>query len=59
MVVYHYKRIPAKVIVKYLEKETEKELAEEETINGYVTKPYETERKVIKNYKKAEPEPWQ
>lgn len=54
---YHYKKIPAIVIVKYIEKETNQELAEEETINGYVGQNYKTQRKVITNYQKAEPEP--
>ncbi len=53
----HYKRIPTTVVVKYLEKETNRVLAEEETINGYVGQNYKTQRKVIQNYQKAEPEP--
>ncbi len=56
-VVYHYKRIPTSVIVKYLEKETGKELAKQETIEGYVGKEYVTERKVVEGYQKANPEP--
>ena len=56
-VVYVYKRIPAKVIVRYLEKGTEKKLAEEDTIQGYVGDDYVTERKPIPHYKAAEPEP--
>ena len=56
-VVYVYRRIPAKVIVRYLEKETEKVLADEELIEGLAGETYETERKLIKNYKSAEPEP--
>ena len=62
-VVYVYKKIPAKVIVRYLEKDdTEddsdnKVLYPEETINGYVGDSYITDRKEIKNYKSADPEP--
>jgi len=56
-VIYHYKKLPTKVIVKYLEKGTEKTLADEDTIDGRVSDPYETARKVIEGYRKADPEP--
>ena len=56
-VIYHYKKIKAKVIVRYLEKGSNKELLAEEEKQGYVGEKYETERKPIKDYRKAEPEP--
>ncbi len=63
-VVYVYKKIPAKVIVRYLEKDETPEdnsdnkvLYPEETIEGYVGDSYTTNRKEIVNYKPAEPEP--
>lgn len=63
-VVYIYKKIPAKVIVRYLEKdETEEDdsdnkvLRIEEVIEGYVGDSYTTERQVIENYRATEPEP--
>ena len=43
-------KIPAKVIVKYLEKGTEEELAKQENINGYVGEEYKTEQKEIDGY---------
>ncbi|MCI8384201.1 MAG: DUF11 domain-containing protein [Clostridia bacterium] len=54
---YHYKKIPATVLVKYLEKETNQMVAEEETIKGYAGDSYKTQRKVVKDYQKVEPEP--
>ena len=56
-VVYTYERIPAKVVVRYLEKDTDKVLLPEDTLEGYVGNSYQTTRKTIKNYKSAEPEP--
>ena len=69
IVIYVYEKIPAKVIVKHLEKVIievegeeeakveEKEILPEEIIEGYVGDNYTTERKVIVNYRAAEPEP--
>ena len=48
-VTYYYRKTPAKVIVKYVDEKGE-ELAPSETIDGYVTKPYETKEKEIENY---------
>ena len=63
-VVYIYRKILAKVIVRYLEKDNTPEddtdnkvLAEEEVINGHSGDEYKTERKEIEYYKKADPEP--
>ena len=63
-VVYVYKKIPAKVIVRYLEKDDTEEddtdntvLYPEVTIEGYVGDDYTTIREVIENYQPAEPEP--
>ena len=63
-VVYIYKKVPAKVIVRYLEKDNTPEddsdnkvLAEEDVINGYSGDEYDTERKDIEYYKAADPEP--
>ena len=63
-VVYVYKKIPGRVIVRYLEKDGTEEddsdnvvLAEEEIINGYSGERYETTRKEIENYRAADPEP--
>ena len=56
-VIYHYRKRPTKVIVRYLEKGTEKPLALEEMIEGRIGDSYATTRKVIEGYQKAEPEP--
>ena len=63
-VVYVYKKVPAKVIVRYLEKDETPEddsdnkvLYPEETIEGYVGEEYTTNRREIINYQPAEPEP--
>ena len=48
-VIYYYAQ-NTKVVVKYLEKDTNIVLAQEETIDGYVGKDYETEQKDINNY---------
>ena len=60
---YIYRRIPAKVIVRHLEKDNtednsdNKELYPQEVIEGHVGDSYITSRKTITNYRKAEPEP--
>lgn len=56
-VIYTYKKVERKVIIKYLEKETNNEIAESIVINGYSGEEYTTERKEIANYRKADPEP--
>lgn len=63
-VYYVYRKIEAKVIVRYLEKDNTPEddtdnkiLAEEEVIEGYSGDEYTTQRKDIENYKAADPEP--
>ena len=63
-VVYVYRRLPARVIVRYLEKDETPEddsdnkvLYPEETIEGLVGDSYTTNRKEIENYQVAEPEP--
>ena len=62
-VVYVYKKIPARVIVRYLEKddtETDNdntELAKETIIEGFSGDKYTTERKDIEGYVPADPEP--
>ena len=63
-VIYVYKKIPAKVIVRYLEKDEtpdddsdNKVLAEEEIINGFSGDEYTTARKEVQYYRAAEPEP--
>ena len=45
------------VTTKYLEKGTNKEIAEKTVITGNVNDKYKTERKVVSGYKAAEPEP--
>ena len=49
VVIYYYVK-PAKVISRYLEKDTEKSLAEEETIDGYEGEEYTTSSKDIEYY---------
>lgn len=62
-VVYVYKKIPARVIVKYLEKDDTEtnddntELAEETIMEGFSGDKYITERKEVEGYVKADPEP--
>lgn len=59
-VIYVYEKIPAKIIVKYVQKQTqgmkEVELLPSETIEGFMGDHYEVARKVIPNYRAAEPE---
>ena len=58
VIIYVYKHIEAGgVRVEYIDKETGEKLAEDEVIKGNVGDEYKTERKVIENYQKAEPEP--
>ena len=47
-------RRKTKIHIKYLEKTTNKQLSNEEVVDGYVGKYYETTRKNITNYKTAE-----
>ena len=49
-VIYYYKR-PAKVIVNYLDKETDEKLVEEKIIEGYEGDEYKTEQEEISYYK--------
>ena len=59
-IIYVYEKIPAKVEVKYLEKQedgSDKEIAESDIIDGYVGEEYETMRKEIESYRAVEPEP--
>ena len=56
-ITYVYHKAKAEVIVKYLEKKTEKELAPSETISGVVGDAFETSRKTIPNYRAVDPEP--
>ena len=48
-VIYYYSK-NTKVMVKYLEKDTQNELSETIEIKGYVGKDYETEQKTIEGY---------
>ena len=58
VIIYVYRHIEAGgVRVEYIDKETGEKLAEDEVIKGNVGDEYKTERKVIENYQKAEPEP--
>ena len=56
-VVYHYRKLTAKVIVRYLEKGTNTVLLQEKVIEGKVGDSYETSREVIEGYRKAGEEP--
>ena len=56
-VIYHYKKIKTDLVVRYLEKGTNKPLLEEEHKEGYVGDSYTTTRKEVTNYKPASPEP--
>ena len=62
-VTYIYRKTPAKVIVRHLEKDNteedsdNKELYPQEIIEGHIGDKYTTSRKTIKNYRAAEPEP--
>ena len=49
-VIYYYKR-PAKVIVNYLDEETDEKLLEEKIIEGYEGDEYQTEAEEISYYK--------
>ncbi len=56
-VIYHYKKIKTDLVVRYLEKGTNKPLLEEEHKEGYIGDSYTTTRKEVTNYKPATPEP--
>ena len=56
-VIYHYKKIKTDLVVRYLEKGTNKPLLEEEHKEGYIGDSYTTTRKEVTNYKPASPEP--
>ena len=49
-VIYYYKVKKSSIIVKFLEKETNKELSEQTVIDGKVDEEYKTESKEIQNY---------
>ena len=53
-VTYYYKKRDAKVIVKYLEKDTNRVLSPEETIDVHWGDRYDTEPKEIENYRVVE-----
>lgn len=53
-VIYEYEKIPANVIVKHLELDTERELAEKENIDGYIGEDYTTYPKDINGYEYVE-----
>ncbi|MBP3255241.1 MAG: MucBP domain-containing protein [Clostridia bacterium] len=52
-VIYYYAK-EAKVIVRYVEKHTNKEVAEQEEIEGYEGEEYTTKEKVVKGYEHIE-----
>lgn len=56
-VVVEYERIPAKVITKYKDIDTDEEIETEETQEGFVKDPYETESKDIEDYILIDDEP--
>lgn len=49
-IIVEFEKIPSKVIIKYLEEGTEKELSTEKEILGYVNDKYKTKPKNIENY---------
>ena len=50
IVVNYYYKTPARVIIKYLEYETDRKIAEESVITGFVNDQYETQKKEIDGY---------
>ena len=56
-IIYHYKKVPTDLVVKYLEKGTNQPLLEEEHQKGFMGDVYETTRKEVENYRAAAPEP--
>lgn len=53
-IVVEFERIPAKVIVEHLDEETNEPIVDEEIVDGYINKNYETNSKDIKYYKLVE-----
>ena len=49
-VIYEYKQLSRGVTVRYIDKETGEEIADEERITGYVGDTYQTEKKEIEDY---------
>ncbi len=49
-IVVEFERKPGKVIVKYVDKETQEEIADQKIIDGYVNDPYSEERIDIEGY---------
>ena len=52
-----FEKIPAKVIVKYLDVVTKEELLPQKEVDGFVKDPYDEPRVDIDTYIKADPEP--
>ena len=49
-VIYEYKQLSRGVTVRYIDKETGEEIADEEKITGYVGDTYQTEKKTFEKY---------
>ena len=56
-VIYYYTRNKSTVTIKYIDKDTKKELLPSDVINGNIDDTYKTTRKTIDGYKAADPEP--
>ena len=56
-IVVEFEKIPAKVIVKYVDIVTGKEILEEKVIEGYVADDYDEPRVDVEGYAPSEPEP--
>ena len=57
LVVVEFEKIPSKVITKFIDIDTGEEIAEDDIKEGFVSDPYETERKDIDTYVPAGEEP--
>ena len=49
-VIYEYKQLSRGVTVRYIDKDTQEEIADEEKITGYVGDTYQTEKKTFEKY---------
>ena len=56
-VVVEYEKVPAKVIVKYIDEYTKESIIPDKVIDGFVTDEYNEPRVEIEGYIPAEPEP--
>ena len=56
-VVFYYKKLPATVVIKYVDIDTKEEIKDSDSLDGHIGEDYETVRAEIEGYEKAGDEP--